>query len=84
MSQWFLEKVLQNIFSWILILQNISLKNFEIELEQSVYFAISMHLINDFTYSCLIVLQYKFFIILNISHFLNCFSHILNLYRRYS
>ena len=50
-------------------------------MEQSVYFAISMHLINEFKYSCLIVLHYLFFIILNISHFSDCFSHILNLYR---
>ena len=49
--------------------------------EQSVYFAISMHLINEFKYSCLIVLCYIFFFILDLSHFLNCFSNILNLYR---
>ena len=49
--------------------------------EQSVYFAISMHLINEFKYSCLIVLYYIFFFILDLSHFLNCFSNILSLYR---
>ena len=48
--------------------------------EQSVYFAISMHLINEFKYSCLTVLCYIFFFILDFSHFLNCFSNILNLY----
>ena len=49
--------------------------------EQSAYFALSMHLINEFKYSCLIVLCYIFFFILDLSHFLNCFSNILNLYR---
>ena len=47
--------------------------------EQSVYFAISMHLINEFKYSCLIVLCYIFCFILDLSHFLNRFSNILNL-----
>ena len=74
----------ENFFYKILTLQNISLENIEIEVEHSVYFVISMHLINEFTYSCLIVLHYIFFIILNINHFLNCFSHILNLYRALS
>ena len=49
--------------------------------EQSVYFAISMYLINEFNYSCLLVLCDLFFFILDLSHFLNCFSNILNLYR---
>ena len=49
--------------------------------EQSVNFAINMHLINEFKYSCLIVLCYIFFFILDVSQFLNCFSNILNSYR---
>ena len=61
-----LEKFLLKIFSRILILQNISLKNIEMEVEQSLYSTISMHLIIEFKYSCLIVLHYIFFIILNI------------------
>ena len=52
--------------------------------EQSVYFAISMHLINEFKYSCLIVLCYIFFFILHLSHFLNYFSNILSLFRTLS
>ena len=52
--------------------------------EQSVYFAISMHLINEFKYSFLIVLCYMICFVLDLSHFLNRFSNILNLYRRLS
>ena len=53
----------------------------QIPVEQSVYSDISMHLINEFKYSRLIGLCYIFFFILDLSHFLNCFSNILNLYR---
>ena len=49
--------------------------------KQSVYFAISIHLINESKYSCLIVLCSIFLFVLDLSHFLNCFSNILNLYR---